>query len=77
VFHGKETANATIAIHDQQITVKPGLTGDADLMVRADSTAWLGFVTKERNLAWEMLCGRIRVKGPKRLLEAFGKCFPS
>ena len=77
LFRGKETAEATVDIHDQQITVKSGLTGKADLTVRADGAAWLGFVSNERNLVWEMLCGRIRVKGPRRLLEAFGRCFPA
>jgi epoxyqueuosine reductase QueG len=77
LFRGKEKLEASVEIHDQQITVERGLHGKADLIVRADSAAWLGFVAKERNLAWEMLCGRIRVKGPGRLMQAFGRCFPS
>jgi hypothetical protein len=77
LFRGKETAQATVDIRDQKITVEAGLIGKADLTVKADSEAWLGFVTKERNLAWEMLCGRIRVKGPRHLLQAFGRCFPA
>jgi epoxyqueuosine reductase QueG len=77
VFRGKETAQATVDIHDRQITVEAGLTGNADLTVKADSEAWLGFVNQERKLPWEMLCGRIRVKGPHQLLQAFGRCFPA
>lgn len=77
LFRGKENLEATVAIHDQQITVESGLSGKADVTVKADSQAWLGFVTKERNLVWEILCGRIRVKGPRRLLQAFGRCFPA
>jgi hypothetical protein len=57
--------------------VEPGLNAKADLAVRADSEAWLGFVSKDRHLAWELLRGRIRLKGPPRLLLAFGKYFPS
>jgi hypothetical protein len=48
-----------------------------DLAVSADSEAWLGFVSKDRHLAWELLRGRIRLKGSPRLLLAFSKCFPS
>ncbi len=76
-FHGKETLEATVDIRDQQIAVEPGLVGKADLSVSADSGAWLGFLAKERNLAWEMLRGRVRLKGSPRLLKAFGRCFPS
>lgn len=76
-FQGKESLQATIDIRDQQIVVEPGLKGKADFAVRADSEAWLGFVGKNRHLAWEMLRGRIRLKGSPKLLLAFGKCFPS
>jgi epoxyqueuosine reductase QueG len=76
-FRGKEPMEATVDIRDQQIVVEPGLTGRADLAVRADSEAWLGFVGKERHLAWELLRGRIRLRGSPRLLLQFGKCFPS
>jgi putative sterol carrier protein len=51
--------------------------GLPDLYVRADSRSWLGFVRKERNLIWALLTRKIRLKGPPRLLLAFGKCFPS
>jgi putative sterol carrier protein len=67
----------TVDIRDQQIVVEAGPNGKADLAVRADSEAWLGFVSKDRHLAWELLRGRIRLKGSPRLLRDFGKCFPS
>lgn len=77
IFRGQESMEATVDIRDQRIVVEAGLTGKADLAVRADSQAWLGFVSKDRRLAWEMLRGRIRLKGSPRLLQQFGKCFPS
>jgi epoxyqueuosine reductase QueG len=77
VFRGKESIEATVDIRDQRIVVEPGLNGKADVAVRADSEAWLGFVSRNRNLAWELLRGRIRLKGSPRLLRAFGSCFPS
>lgn len=75
-FHDKETVEATVDIRDQKITVQSGLLGKADLTVTAESKAWLEFLAKERNIVWEMLRGRIRIKGPVRLLKDFGKCFP-
>jgi hypothetical protein len=49
----------------------------ADLHLTADSETWLGFLAKERSLLWALLRRKIRIKGPPRLLVAFGKCFPS
>ncbi len=76
-FHGRQTAEATVDIRDQKIVVQPGLVGRADLVVTADSDAWLGFLAKSRSMAWELVRRRIRLKGSPRLLMAFGKCFPS
>ncbi|MDR3485224.1 MAG: SCP2 sterol-binding domain-containing protein [Bradyrhizobium sp.] len=76
-FRGRETVNATVDIRDQRITVEPGLLDKPDLTVIADSDAWLGFLAGERSLIWELLRGRIRLKGSPRLLKAFAKCFPS
>jgi len=57
--------------------VQPGLEGKADLVVRADSEAWLGFLRHERKLAWEIVRGRIRLQGSPAKLKEFGRCFPS
>jgi hypothetical protein len=76
-FTGSEEHRATIVISDQTLTVKDGHVGEADLQVMADSGTWLGFVAKERNLAWALVRRKIRMKGSPRLLLAFGKCFPS
>ena len=76
-FTGDEKREATIVIRNQTVEVQDGLIGKADLRVTADSSTWLGFLAKERNLFWSLLRRKIRVKGPARLLLAFGKCFPS
>jgi ferredoxin len=76
-FTGAEPAEATVVIRDKAIRVEEGHVGLPDLYVRADSRSWLGFVRKERNLIWALLTRKIRLKGPPRLLLAFGKCFPS
>ena len=63
-------------IREQKIRVTDGHVGRPDLHVTADSQTWLGFLRKERNLAWALLRRKIRLKGPPKLLLAFGKCFP-
>jgi ferredoxin len=76
-FHGSEARDATIRIHDKTIHVNDGLEGKADLTVRADSDTWIAFLRKERSILPAILTGRVRVKGPLRLLNAFAGCFPS
>ena len=76
-FRGREPVDATIEIRDQTIAIRTGLVGTPDLSVTADADAWLGFVAKDRSLVWELLRGRVRLRGSPRLLMAFGKCFPS
>jgi NAD-dependent dihydropyrimidine dehydrogenase PreA subunit len=76
-FTGAEDFQATIIIRNQTIQVNEGHHGKADLQVTADSSVWLGFLAKERNLVWALLRRKIRLKGSPRLLLAFGKCFPS
>ena len=76
-FTGAEKVQATIIIRNQTLQVSEGHSGKADLHVTADSSTWLGFLAKERNLVWALLRRKIRLKGSPRLLLAFGKCFPS
>jgi NAD-dependent dihydropyrimidine dehydrogenase PreA subunit len=76
-FTGEEPAEATVVIRDETIRVEPGHVGAPDLRVTADSRTWLGFLAKERSLVWALLRRKFRLKGPPRLLVAFGKCFPS
>ena len=76
-FTGAENVEATIIIRNQTLHVSEGHRGKADLQVTADSRTWLGFLAKERNMAWALLRRKIRLKGSPRLLLAFGKCFPS
>jgi ferredoxin len=76
-FTGKEERRATVTIRDGALRVEDGHQGQADLRVTADSETWLGFLAKERSLLWALLRRKIRIKGPPKLLVAFGKCFPS
>ena len=67
----------TVVIRDGQLEVSEGHQGEPDLFVTADSSTWLGFLAKERNLLWALLLRRIRLRGNPKLLAAFGRCFPS
>jgi Fe-S-cluster-containing hydrogenase component 2 len=76
-FTGKEEIKATVSIHDGTLQVQDGHQGEPHLRVFADSETWLGFLARERSLLWALLRRKIRIKGPPKLLVAFGKCFPS
>ena len=76
-FTGSEPCDATVRIVDQMLTVSEGWSGRPDLRVTADSDTWLGFLKRERNLAWALLTARIRLYGSPAWLIRFGRCFPS
>jgi len=75
-FRGSETAELTVDLRDQAISLEKGLTGAADLHVTADTRTWLDVVNGNRSLFWALVLRRVRVRGPLRLLRDFGRCFP-
>ena len=76
-FTGAETAQATIVITNQTLTVEQGHVGKADLHLTADSATWLKFLRKETGLFWPLLRRQLRIKGNPKLLQAFGRAFPT
>lgn len=76
-FTGEESCQATVIIRDNTLTVHDGCVGTADLHITADSKTWLDFLTQERHLIRALMTRKVRIKGPLRLLKAFGRCFPS
>lgn len=76
-FTGKEEYQATVIIKDQTIHVENGHIGTANIHITADSYTWLQFLAKEQNIVWALIRRKIRIRGSLRLLQAFGKCFPS
>lgn len=74
-FTGAEPAEATITIRERSIKVEQGLQGKPDLTVTADSRTWLQFLRKETGMPWALIRRKVRLKGPPRLLLAFGRCF--
>lgn len=75
-FTGQEERQATIVIQNNRITVEDGHAGTPDLEVIADSATWIGFLRREKSILWALLRRKIRLRGPLRLLVAFGTCFP-
>lgn len=75
-FTGDESQEATIVIQNQKVSVEEGHHGAPDLRVTADTKTWLGFLKKEKNIAWALIRRKIRLQGHPKLLLAFGKCFP-
>lgn len=76
-FTGEEQRQATVRIHDQQLSVQEGHRDSANLQIRADSKTWLGFLAREKSLFWALMTLRIRLWGSPIWLLKFGKCFPS
>ncbi len=76
-FTGDQTITATVRIWNQTLDVRDGHHGTPHLRVVADGQTWLQFLAKERGLVAALLRGRLRIKGPSRLLRAFARCFPS
>lgn len=76
-FTGSEERQATVIIADKEIEVHEGHIGERNLLVTADSQAWIGFLCGERSLVWSLITRKIRLKGSPSWLVKFGKCFPS
>jgi hypothetical protein len=74
-FFGEEEVTATVIIRNKTITVRNGHEGVADIHVTSDSRAWLRTLNKDSTMFREIIFRRIRVKGPLKLLKAFGNCF--
>ena len=76
-FVGREPAEVTVEIRNKTIKVTNGRQGTADFAMTADSDAWLSFLRKEVKLPWLLLRRKLRFRGSPKLLQAFGRCFPS
>jgi hypothetical protein len=44
--------------------------------VIAETRSWIRFLRKERGILPLLLTRKVRLKGPAKLLVAFGRCFP-
>ncbi len=74
-FTGEECVLATVTIKNKTVTVKEGHEGIADIHIKADGRAWLRVLHKDSAMLKEIVLRNIRVRGPIRLLKAFGSCF--
>lgn len=76
-FSGAETREATIVIEGGKLSVEDGLRGVPDLVVDADSAIWLQFINHEIHIVKALVTRKVRVKGPIKILQKFGACFPA
>lgn len=76
-FTGKENREAIVTIKNQRVNVMDGIEEKADLVVTADSSAWLKFLSNRSYLIWALITGQIKLKGSPKLLLLFGRCFVS
>jgi len=76
-FSGAENYKATVIIQNKDLEVIAGHSGKPDLQVIADTSTWLNFLAKEKNLFGALLSRKIRIKGSPKLMRAFAKCFPA
>lgn len=75
-FTGKEAVEATVRIAGGRLDVRPGLQGEAGLAIEADSDTWLAIVAGRRHPLRAMATGKLRLKGNRRLMADFRRCFP-
>ncbi len=76
-FTGAENCQGTIAIHDRKIEVSDGLNGTPDMRITADTDTWLKILRNEKNFLLALLTRKVRIRGPKKLFDAFVRCFPA
>jgi hypothetical protein len=68
---------ATVEIRDQKIEIQTSLRDKPDLCLEADAKTWLRYLRGESSIVLALLLRKVRLRGPLRLLQAFGRCFPS
>ena len=76
-FTGAETCQGTITIRNETIQVADGLNGTANVRITADTETWLKILRGEKTFLLALLTRKVRVQGPKALLESFVRCFPA
>ena len=74
-FTGSEPKEAIVTIRSRRVFIEKELKGTPDLIVTANSAAWLKFLRNQSYLPWAMLTGQIKLRGDPRLLIKFGQCF--
>ncbi len=76
-FTGSEPYEMSVAINSGVLSVSDGFVGTPDVRIRADAQTWLRFINGETSIIWSMITRKIRINAPIRLMQAFGRCFPS
>jgi ferredoxin len=73
---GEGGGDWVITIGDRRCQVRPGRAERADLLVRCDARVFLRVHRGETRAPWQLLLGRIRLRGKRRLFLIFPRLFP-
>lgn len=75
-FTGGAETRVTVQIDQQRLTIQPGQTGEADVAVQVDTSAWLRIVNGELPLTEALAGDALVVTGSVARLHDFFACFP-
>jgi epoxyqueuosine reductase QueG len=73
-FSGREQKSATVTIADGRLKIHDGISGSADLRVRADSETWVRIVNEDVSPLIALISGKLRLKGNPAHLKKFKSC---
>ncbi len=73
-FTGKEPGQATVRIVNNAVNVSSGLSGNANLRIRADSDTWVKMLNEEVSPLRALVTGKLKMKGNPSHLAKFKKC---
>lgn len=74
-FTGADPMQVTVRIGNGRLQIESGLVGRPDIRITADGDAWIAFLAKEKSVLGLLLRRKLKIKGPPKLLPAFGRCF--
>ena len=58
------------------LAVSAGLAGDADLTISSRGEDWVAVLAGDLHPLWAVVTGKLKLKGNRKLLTAFKRCFP-
>ncbi len=74
-FTGEEIGQYTFSIADKKLTVEEGLHHTPNILIQVDSEAWINLLNNRLNPIWAVLSRKLKIKGERRLLFQFQRCF--
>jgi ferredoxin len=76
IFSGADPLAGTVRIDGAKLTVVDGAEGQADLTISARGDDWLAILAGDLHPVWAVMTGRLKLKGDRKKLRDFQRCFP-